>query len=128
MAKKWGYLFDEMDQALSYGGGDWEAVLGLLGSKGANLAEMVRLGIAVPPGYIVTTEACNACLAAGGSKPEGLWEQAQAALKAIEEAVGKKLGDPKNLLLASCRSGAKFSMPGMMDNVLNIGLDDENSA
>ena len=125
MAKKWVYLFDELDQALSYVGGDWEAVRGLLGGKGANLAEMVRLGIPVPPGYIVTTEACNACLAAGGSKPEGLWEQEQAALKAIEEAAGKKFGDPKNPLLVSCRSGAKFSMPGMMDTVLNIGLNDE---
>jgi pyruvate,orthophosphate dikinase len=125
MAKKWVYLFDEMDQALSYAGGDWEAVRGLLGGKGANLAEMVRLGIPVPPGYIVTTEACNACLAAGGSKPDGLWNQEQTALKAIEEATGKKFGDPKNPLLISCRSGAKFSMPGMMDTVLNIGLNDE---
>ena len=125
MEKKWVYFFDEMNQALSYVGGDWEAVRGLLGGKGANLAEMVRLGIPVPPGYIVTTEACNACLAAGGSKPERLWEQEQAALKAIEGAAGKKFGDPKNPLLVSCRSGAKFSMPGMMDTVLNIGLNDE---
>jgi pyruvate,orthophosphate dikinase len=86
MEKKWVYPFDEMEQALSYAGGDWAAVRGLLGGKGANLAEMVRLGIPVPPGYIMTTEACNACLAAGGSKPEGLWEQEQAALKAIEAA------------------------------------------
>ena len=125
MAKKWVYLFDEMKQVLSYVGGGWEAVRGLLGGKGANLAEMVRLGIPVPPGYIVTTEACNACLAAGGNKPAGLWDQEQAALKDIEEAIGKKFGDPKNPLLISCRSGAKFSMPGMMDTVLNIGLNDE---
>jgi pyruvate,orthophosphate dikinase len=125
MAKKWVYLFDEMDEALSYVGGNWEALRGLLGGKGANLAEMVRLGIPVPPGYIVTTEACNACLAAGGSKPKGLWDQEQEAMKAIEEAAGKKFGDPKNPLLVSCRSGAKFSMPGMMDTVLNIGLNDE---
>jgi len=127
MAKKWVYLFDEVQQAEEYMGGQWEDVRGLLGGKGANLAEMVRLGIPVSPGYIVTTEACNACLAAGGSKPEGLWDQEQAALKAIEEATGKQFGDPKNPLLVSCRSGAKFSMPGMMDTVLNIGLNDETA-
>ncbi len=99
----------------------------LLGGKGANLAEMTRIGVPVPPGFTVTTEACNAYLAAGGSFPEGLWEQEQAALKAIETATGKKFGDPKNPLLISCRSGAKFSMPGMMDTVLNIGLNDETA-
>ncbi len=125
MTKKWVYLFGEVDHAQEYVGGDWEAVRGLLGGKGANLAEMVRLGIPVPPGYIVTTEACNACLAAGGTKPDGLWNQEQAALNALEEATGKQFGDPKNPLLVSCRSGAKFSMPGMMDTVLNIGLNNE---
>ncbi|MBL0712921.1 MAG: pyruvate, phosphate dikinase [Desulfosarcina sp.] len=127
MTTKWVYLFNEMEMAGEHVGGDWEDLRELLGGKGANLAEMVRLGIPVPPGYIVTTEACNACLAAGGTKPEGLWDQEQAALKAIEEAAGKQFGDPNNPLLVSCRSGAKFSMPGMMDTVLNIGLNDKTA-
>jgi pyruvate,orthophosphate dikinase len=97
----------------------------LLGGKGANLAEMTRLGLPVPPGFIVTTKACNAYLEAGGKFPVGLWEQELAALKRLEKLTAKKLGDPRNPLLVSCRSGAKFSMPGMMDTVLNIGLNDE---
>ncbi|MEK9164954.1 MAG: PEP/pyruvate-binding domain-containing protein, partial [Chloroflexota bacterium] len=96
---------------------------GLLGGKGANLAEMTRIGLPVPPGFIVTTEACNAYLAAGGF-PTGLWEQVLSALKEIEELSGRQFGHPQNPLLVSCRSGAKFSMPGMMDTVLNIGLND----
>jgi pyruvate,orthophosphate dikinase len=86
---------------------------------------MTRVGLPVPPGFIVTTEACNAYLAAGEHFPEGMWEQELEALKAIEQETGKKLGDPSNPLLVSCRSGAKFSMPGMMDTVLNIGMNDE---
>jgi len=85
----------------------------------------VRIGIPVPPGFTVTTEACNAYLAAGENFPAGMWEQVLAALKAVEAATGKKFGDPNNPLLVSCRSGAKFSMPGMMDTVLNIGLNDD---
>ncbi len=122
---KWVYLFDEVDQAEKYVGGDWEAVRGLLGGKGANLAEMVRIGIPVPPGFTVTTEACNAYLEAGESFPEGMWQQVLEALKAIESATRKKFSDAKNPLLVSCRSGGKFSMPGMMDTVLNIGLNDD---
>jgi pyruvate,orthophosphate dikinase len=128
MSKKWVYLFDQLDQAQNSVGGDWEAVRGLLGGKGANLAEMVRIRIPVPPGFTVTTEACNAYLAAGESFPEGMWEQELDALKAIEAATGKKFGDRTNPLLVSCRSGAKFSMPGMMDTVLNIGLNDETAS
>jgi pyruvate,orthophosphate dikinase len=128
MSKKWVYLFDQLDQAQDSVGGDWEAVRALLGGKGANLAEMVRIGIPVPPGFTVTTEACNAYLAVGESFPEGMWEQELAALKALEAATGKKLGDRTNPLLVSCRSGAKFSMPGMMDTVLNIGLNDETAS
>ena len=120
---KWVYLFNELDQAEKYVGDDWEAVRGLLGGKGANLAEMVRIGVPVPPGFTVTTEACNAYLAAGERFPEGMWEQVIEALKAVETAAGKKFGDAKNPLLVSCRSGGKFSMPGMMDTVLNIGLN-----
>jgi len=125
MSKKWVYLFEEVDAAEAYVGGDWEAVRGLLGGKGANLAEMTRIGVPVPPGFTLTTEACNAYLAAGEQFPEGMWEQELEALRAIEAKTGKTFGDPDNPLLVSCRSGAKFSMPGMMDTVLNIGLNDE---
>ena len=125
MGTKWVYGFDEVEAAESYVGGDWEAVRGLLGGKGANLAEMTRLGIPVPPGFTVTTEACNAYLAAGGEFPSGVWSQVLSALGDMEEASGKKFGDPSNPLLVSCRSGAKFSMPGMMDTVLDIGLNDD---
>ncbi len=124
MAKKWLYLFDELDKASAYVGGDWENVRGLLGGKGANLAEMTRIGLPVPPGFTVTTEACNAYLAAR-KFPERIWEQELAALAEVEDKTGKEFGDGKNPLLVSCRSGAKFSMPGMMDTVLNIGLNDE---
>ncbi len=123
--KKWVYVFDELDQASTYVGGEWDNVRGLLGGKGANLFEMYRIGLPVPPFFTVTTEACNAYLAAGEKFPGAMWEQELAALKRVEEASGKKFGDPKNPLLVSCRSGAKFSMPGMMDTVLNIGLNDE---
>ncbi|MDD5367699.1 MAG: pyruvate, phosphate dikinase [Anaerolineaceae bacterium] len=125
--KKWVYLFNELDQAEAYVGGDWEAVRGLLGGKGANLADMTRIGVPVPPGFTITTEACNAYLALNEKFPEGMWNQALAALKKTEEEAGKKFGDPNNPLLVSCRSGAKFSMPGMMDTVLNIGLNDETA-
>jgi pyruvate,orthophosphate dikinase len=123
--KKWVYLFNELEQAEAYVGGDWDKVRGLLGGKGANLAEMTRIGLPVPPFFTVTTEACNAYTAGGGKFPAGMWEQEVAALKKVEEAADKKFGDPSNPLLVSCRSGAKFSMPGMMDTVLNIGLNDE---
>ena len=125
--KKWVYLFKEVDQAEKYVGGEWEGVRGLLGGKGANLAEMTRIGIPVPAGFTVTTEACNAYLKAGEKFPEGMWEQELEALAEIEKQTGKKFGDPTNPLLVSCRSGAKFSMPGMMDTVLNIGLNDETA-
>ncbi len=127
MEKKWVYLFSEIDQAEKYVGGDWDKVRGLLGGKGANLAEMARIGVPVPPGFTVTTEACNAYTAAGSKFPEGQWDQMMTALKAVERESGKKFGDAKNPLLVSCRSGAKFSMPGMMDTVLNIGLNDETA-
>jgi len=125
MSKKWVYLFNEVEAAEEYVGGDWESARALLGGKGANLADMTRVDLPVPPGFTVTTEACNAYLAAGETFPEGMWEQELAALKAIEEQTGKTFGDPSKPLLVSCRSGAKFSMPGMMDTVLNIGLNDE---
>jgi len=126
MSKKWVYLFSEVEEAEKYAG-SWDGVRGLLGGKGANLAEMTRIGVPVPPGFTITTEACNAYLEGGGKFPDGMWDQALAALKEIEKATGKTFGDPKNPLLVSCRSGAKFSMPGMMDTVLNIGLNDETA-
>jgi len=121
--KKWVYLFSEVNDAEAYMG-DWEGVRSLLGGKGANLGDMTRAGVPVPPGLTVTTEACNA-FQVNRSFPEGMWQQVLVALKAVEEKAGKKFGDPVNPLLVSCRSGAKFSMPGMMDTVLNIGLNDE---
>ncbi|GBC60606.1 pyruvate, phosphate dikinase [Desulfonema ishimotonii] len=126
MTKKWVYLFDEVEQAEQYAG-DWDGVRGLLGGKGGNLAEMVRIGVPVPPGFTVTTEACNTYLEANGIFPEGMWEQELEALKVVESRTGKVFGDAKRPLLVSCRSGAKFSMPGMMDTVLNIGLTDETA-
>jgi pyruvate,orthophosphate dikinase len=123
-AVKYVYAFDELglaERAAASAGG----VRGLLGGKGANLAEMVKLKMPVPPGFVVTTEACKAFLAANERFPKGMWEQALAALRGLERATGKKFGDPRNPLLVSCRSGARFSMPGMMDTVLNIGLNDE---
>ncbi len=123
--KKWVYIFNEVEQAEKYAG-SWDGVRGLLGGKGANLAEMVRIGVPVPPGFTITTEACNA-YQDNRSFPEGMWDQAMAALAVVEKQAGKKFGDPKNPLLVSCRSGSKFSMPGMMDTVLNIGLNDETA-
>ncbi|MFN2290346.1 MAG: pyruvate, phosphate dikinase [Anaerolineae bacterium] len=126
MSKKWVYLFREVEEAEEYAG-DWEGVRGLLGGKGANLAEMTRIGVPVPPGFTATTEACNAYLEVGEQFPEGMWDQMLAAMKTVEEETGKTFGDPTNPLLVSCRSGAKFSMPGMMDTVLNIGLNDKTA-
>jgi len=128
VSKKWVYLFTEVDQAEAYVNGNWDEVRGLLGGKGANLAEMTRIGVPVPPGFTVTTEACNAYNAGGNQFPAGMWEEMLVALKDVEARSGKKFGDPSNPLLVSCRSGAKFSMPGMMDTVLNIGLNDETVA
>ncbi len=125
--KKWVYLFDELNAAMAYVGNDWEALRGLFGGKGANLADMHRLGVPVPPGFTVTTEACNTYLDGGGVFPDGMWDQELKALMAIEKETGKVFGDSENPLLVSCRSGAKFSMPGMMDTVLNIGLNDETA-
>src|SRR5438552_16775740 len=86
---------------------------------------MTRAGLRVPPGLIVTTEACNACYANNKQFPEGMWEQVTTALHEVEKKVGKGLGDSKNALLVSVRSGGAFSMPGMMDAVLNAGLNEE---
>ena len=120
---KWVYLFDEVTKAEKYAG-SWEGVRSLLGGKGAGLFDMTRAGVPVPPGFTVTTEACN-WFRKTGKFPAGMWDQALASMKVVEKRTGKKFGDPKNPLLVSCRSGAKFSMPGMMNTILNIGLNDE---
>ncbi len=122
-AKKWVYLFSEVKQAEAYAG-NWEGVRGLLGGKGSGLADMTRAGVPVPPGFTVTTEACNEYRQAG-EFPAGMWDQVLAGMQATEAETGKRFGDAANPLLVSCRSGAKFSMPGMMNTVLNIGLNDQ---
>jgi pyruvate,orthophosphate dikinase len=125
-SKQWVFLFTELDKAeVACSAKNWDDVRSFLGGKGANLFEMTRLGLPVPPGFTVSTQACNAYLAANHEFPEGLWEQEVASMHAIEQQVGKKFGDPTNPLFVSVRSGAKFSMPGMMDTVLNLGLNDE---
>ena len=110
---KFVYLFSEGDPARR----------DLLGGKGAGLCAMTRLGLPVPSGFVITTRACNA-YAASGRVPAGLWDQVDRGLRAVERKVGRRFGDPKKPLLVSVRSGAAVSMPGMMDTVLNVGLND----
>ena len=112
---KYVYDFSEGDKSMK----------DLLGGKGANLAEMTKLGLPVPPGFTITTEACRVYLH-DGKAPESLDTEVTVALRKVEEEMGRKLGDSKDPLLVSVRSGAKFSMPGMMETVLNIGLNDES--
>jgi pyruvate,orthophosphate dikinase len=115
---KWVYAF---------GGGKAEGRAGmrnLLGGKGAGLAEMAQLGLPVPPGFTITTEVCTYFYANGKTYPKDLRAQVDAALTAVGRVTGKTFGDTKNPLLVSVRSGARASMPGMMDTVLNLGLND----
>lgn len=114
LSKKYVYLFEEGNASMK----------DQLGGKGANLAEMTNLSLPVPPGFTITTEACNE-YSATGEFPEGLDEQIQEAMQVLEKKTGKTFGDLENPLLVSVRSGAKISMPGMMDTVLNLGLNDE---
>jgi len=114
--KKWVYLFSEGNASM----------VNLLGGKGANLAEMTNVGLPVPPGFTITTEACNEYYVSGEQFLSGLWDLVLEALRKVEEETGKKFADPENLLLLSARSGARFSMPGMMDTVLNLGLNEDN--
>src|SRR4051794_30950306 len=95
----------------------------LLGGKGANLGEMTRMGLPVPPGFTITTDACRAYLR-GGSVPDGLFGEVEEHLRLVQIRTDKKLGDPREPLLLSVRSGGKFSMPGMMETILDIGLTD----
>ena len=112
---KYVYDFSEGDKSMK----------DLLGGKGANLAEMTKLGLPVPPGFTITTEACRAYLKES-TVPESLATEVTTALRGVEDQMGRQLGDPSDPLLVSVRSGAKFSMPGMMETVLNIGLNDES--
>ena len=112
---KYVYDFSEGDKSMK----------DLLGGKGANLAEMTKLGLPVPPGFTITTEACRAYLK-DSAVPESLATEVTRALRGVEDKMGRRLGDPSDPLLVSVRSGAKFSMPGMMETVLNIGLNDES--
>ena len=112
---KWVYRFEEGNATMR----------DLLGGKGAGVAEMTNAGLPVPPGFTITTEACNAYYAGGERFPEGMWEQALTALRGVEKTTGKGFGDAGNPLLVSVRSGARFSMPGMMDTVLNLGLNSQ---
>ncbi|MBM3226478.1 MAG: pyruvate, phosphate dikinase, partial [Candidatus Tectomicrobia bacterium] len=116
---KYVYLFAN---GKAEGQGAWRD---LLGGKGAGLAEMTALGIRVPPGCTISTEACLAYYAAGNRYPEGMWDELLVALHKMEQSVGLVFGDRRQPLLLSVRSGARESMPGMMDTVLNIGLNDE---
>ncbi len=112
----------------AWGGGRAEGdatMRDLLGGKGAGLAEMAGAGLPVPPGFTITTVACNDYFAAGEQLPDGLWDDVLEALHEVERQTGKGFGDPANPLLVSVRSGAKFSMPGMMDTVLNLGLNEQ---
>jgi pyruvate,orthophosphate dikinase len=115
MTKKWVLLFAEGNKDMR----------DLLGGKGAGLAEMTNAGLPVPPGFTCTTEACLAYFEAGKKLPQGMWEQVHEAMKVVEKEVGKKFGDPKNPLLVSVRSGSRLSMPGMMETVLDVGLNQE---
>src|SRR5512143_1128563 len=118
-ARKWVYLFAD-------GKAEGNATMrDLLGGKGAGLAEMTRAGLPVPPGFTITTAACNDYFAAGEQLPAGLWDDVLEAMHAVERQTGKGFGDVSNPLLVSVRSGAKFSMPGMMDTVLNLGLNEQ---
>ncbi len=119
---KYVYLFTDVAEAEKKTG-SWDGVRSLLGGKGAGVADMTRADLPVPPGFTITTEACNAYYDSGKQFPEGMWEQVLESMKVIESLTGKKFGDPGNPLLVSVRSGAKFSMPGMMDTVLNLGLN-----
>ena len=115
----------------AFGGGTAEGdgtMRDTLGGKGAGLAEMSRAGVPVPPGFTIATDVCNLYFAAGNRTPGGVEKEMKKAVAALEKENGQKLGDPRNPLLVSVRSGAKFSMPGMMDTILNLGLNDKTTA
>src|SRR5215211_4225060 len=120
-------MTDTPKYVYSFGGGKAEGkadMKALLGGKGANLAEMSVIGIPVPPGFTITTEVCTAYYENGRKLPEAVKPQVEEALKQMEALAGARLGDPANPLLVSVRSGAPLSMPGMMNTILNLGLND----
>ena len=119
MSKKWVYF---LGKGKAEGGAGMKEILG---GKGANLAEMINIGIPVPPGFTISTEVCKTFYDLGKKYPEELKDQVEAAMKMLEKETGKKLGDLANPLLVSVRSGAAISMPGMMDTILNLGLNDQ---
>src|SRR5580704_14620631 len=100
---------------------------GILGGKGAGLAEMTSLGIPVPPGFTISTGVCGTFNAEGKKLPENIWQDILKNISRLEKSIGKKFGDQKNPLLVSVRSGARVSMPGMMDTILNLGLNVETT-
>lgn len=125
MSKRYIYAFDDVEDALKAVGGSTKELTNLLGGKGGNLALINRLGVPVPKGFTITTEACTDFYKQDPPAfPPGLWEEMQKAIKRLEEQNGKQFGSNTSPLLVSCRSGARISMPGMMDTVLNIGLND----
>ena len=115
MSKKFVYLFSEGDASMR----------NLLGGKGSGLAEMTRINLPVPQGFTITTEACNNYFESGSKIADDVKFQIEEAIKSLEEISGKKFGDPSNPLLVSVRSGARVSMPGMMDTILNLGINEE---
>ena len=115
MANKWVYMFEEGDMTMR----------NLLGGKGANLAEMTKIGLPVPQGFTVTTEACTQYYEDGRKINDEIMTQVMEGVKKMEEINGKKFGDHQNPLLVSVRSGARASMPGMMDTILNLGLNED---
>lgn len=123
-AKRWVYGFNEFESVKSHFSSEGKEPRSILGGKGLGLMEMTGLGLPVPEGIIVTTEACDSYFENGEKLDQDIWNQIEEALFTLESETGKKLGDPSNPLLVSCRSGARTSMPGMMDTVLNIGLND----
>ncbi len=119
MAEKYIYTFSEEKTEGN------ASMRNLLGGKGANLAEMCNIGIPVPPGFTMSTEVCKYYYAHDNKLPDNFAEEVNASLSKIEKILGKKFGDEKNPLLVSVRSGARSSMPGMMDTILNLGLNDK---
>ena len=114
-SKKLVYRFSEGDASMT----------DLLGGKGSNLCEMVRLGLPVPPGFVISTESCLDYFSLGHKLPDGLWESIQQDIRHLEESMGRGFGSRERPLLVSVRSGARISMPGMMDTILNLGINDE---
>lgn len=117
------FAFGKSQKPGNYGG-----MKKILGGKGANLADMSSIGLSVPPGFTITTEVCAAFHSVGRKLPAGVWEQVLSSMKEVESQMGRKFGDAGKPLLVSVRSGAAISMPGMMDTVLNLGLNDETVA